>query len=273
MRAVVITGASSGIGAACALRLARGGFRVYAGVRKAEDAPEGTTPLVFDVRDGDALAAAAERVRADGGGLWGLVNNAGITVPAPLEFLPLDELREQLDVNVIAQLGVTQVFLPLLRSGRGRVVNMGSISGRSALPFLGAYAASKFALEALTDSLRIEVAPFGMHVAIVEPGTIATPIWRKGGERADAIAARMPVEVGELYGERIAAFRRAAAARGARGASPDDVARAVEHALTAERPRARYLVGKDAKLRARVQRLPTRVRDRLIVRRLLRASS
>ena len=269
MRAVVITGASSGIGEACALRLARSCFRVYAGVRRLEDAPDGTTPLVFDVTDAAAVATAAARVREDAVELRGLVNNAGITVPAPLEFLPLDELREQLDVNVIAQLGVTQAFLPMLRDARGRVVNMGSISGRSALPFLGAYAASKFALEALTDSLRVELEPFGMHVSIVEPGTIATPIWRKGGERADAIAQRMPPEVGELYGARIDAFRRAAAARGAQGASPDDVARAVEHALTAERPKARYLVGKDAKLRARVQRLPTGLRDRLIVRRLL----
>jgi NAD(P)-dependent dehydrogenase (short-subunit alcohol dehydrogenase family) len=265
----VVTGASSGIGGATALRLAHNGWRVYAGVRKAEHAPDGTTPLVFDVTDAGAIAAAVERVREDTDALHGLVNNAGITVPAPLEFLPLDELREQLEVNVIAQLGVTQAFLPLLRAGRGRIVNMGSISGRSALPFLGAYAASKFALEALTDSLRVELVPFGIHVAIVEPGTIATPIWRKGAERADKIAERMPARVAELYGPRIEAFRRAAAARGAQGASPDDVAAAVEHALASDKPRARYLVGKDAKLRARVQRLPTGLRDRLITRRLL----
>jgi NAD(P)-dependent dehydrogenase (short-subunit alcohol dehydrogenase family) len=269
VRSVVITGASSGIGNATALRLSRIGWRVHAGVRRAEDAPGGTTPLVFDVTDTEAVAAAVDRVRDGSGELHGLVNNAGITVPAPLEFLPLDELREQLEVNVVAQLGVTQAFLPLLRAGRGRIVNMGSISGRSALPFLGAYAASKFALEALTDSLRVEVAPFGLRVAIVEPGTIATPIWRKGAERANEIAARMPPAVAELYGARIDAFRRAAAARGAQGASADDVAAAVEHALTSDRPRARYLVGKDAKLRARVQRLPVGLRDRLIVRRLL----
>jgi NAD(P)-dependent dehydrogenase (short-subunit alcohol dehydrogenase family) len=269
MRSVVVTGASSGIGGATALRLSRKGWRVYSGVRNGDDAPEGTTPLVFDVTDAGAIAAAVERVREDTDALHGLVNNAGITVPAPLEFLPLDELREQLEVNVIAQLGVTQAFLPMLRAGRGRIVNMGSISGRSALPFLGAYAASKFALEALTDSLRVELAPFGVHVSIVEPGTIATPIWRKGAERADRIAERMPPRVAELYGPRIEAFRRAAAARGAQGASPDDVAAAVEHALSSEKPKARYLVGKDAKLRARVQHLPTGLRDRLLTRKLL----
>jgi NAD(P)-dependent dehydrogenase (short-subunit alcohol dehydrogenase family) len=269
VRSVVVTGASSGIGGACALRLARGGWRVYAGVRDAASAPDGTTPLVFDVTDADAIARAVERVREDTDALHGLVNNAGITVPAPLEFLPLEELREQLEVNVIAQLGVTQAFLPLLRAGRGRIVNMGSISGRSALPFLGAYAASKFALEALTDSLRVELQPFGIEVSIVEPGTIATPIWRKGAARAEAIAERMPPRVAELYGPRIDAFRKAAAARGAQGASPDDVAAAVEHALSADEPKARYLVGKDAKLRARLQRLPTKLRDRMITRKLL----
>ncbi len=182
----------------------------------------------------------------------------------PLEFLPLDELRRQLEVNVIGQLAVTQLVLPALRRTRGRIVNIGSISGRSALPFLGAYAMSKFALEALTDCLRVELAPWGVHVAIVEPGTIRTPIWTR--DRPDP-----PPEAMRLYGERIAAFRRVAVERGTAGASPSAVADAVEHALTADAPKTRYLVGRDAKLRALIERLPDRLRDRVLVRQLFGA--
>jgi NAD(P)-dependent dehydrogenase (short-subunit alcohol dehydrogenase family) len=172
-------------------------------------------------------------------------------------------------VNVVGQLGVTQAFLPHLRRSRGRIVNIGSISGRSALPFLGAYATSKFALEAFTDSLRVELSPWGIWVAIVEPGTIATPIWRKGGELADEIAAAADPATVELYRPAMEAFRRAAVERGRHGIPADEVAKAVEHALAAERPKARYLVGPDAKARARLQRLPTRMRDRILTRRLL----
>jgi NAD(P)-dependent dehydrogenase (short-subunit alcohol dehydrogenase family) len=157
---------------------------------------------------------------------------------------------------------MTQLCLPALRAARGRIVNMGSISGLNALPLLGAYAMSKFALEAMTDSLRVEVAPWGIHVAIVEPGTIKTPIWTR--ERPDP-----PPEALSLYGARLDAFRKLAVKRGTAGAPPELVAEVVEHALTAEKPRARYLVGHDAKLRARVQRLPVRIRDRVIVRRVL----
>jgi NAD(P)-dependent dehydrogenase (short-subunit alcohol dehydrogenase family) len=148
---------------------------VWASVRRAGDAPAGTRELVFDVTDADGVARAASHVDE----LDALVANAGIAVAAPLEVLPPDELTRQLDVNVVGQLRCVQAFLPALRRRRGRVVIIGSIAGRSALPFLGAYAMSKFALEAMTDALRIELAPEGMHVAIVEPGTIATPIWTK----------------------------------------------------------------------------------------------
>ena len=175
MRTVLVTGASTGIGEACARHFASRGVRVLAGVRKAGDAPSGTEELLLDVTDGDAIAAAASKVDR----LDGLVDNAGIVVACPLEFLPLEELRHQLEVNVVGQLAVTQAFLPAVRAARGRIVLIGSIAGRSALPFLGAYAMSKHALEAMADSLRVELAPDGIHVAIVEPGTIATPIWTK----------------------------------------------------------------------------------------------
>jgi NAD(P)-dependent dehydrogenase (short-subunit alcohol dehydrogenase family) len=262
---VLVTGASSGIGEACALRLARNGWRVLAGVRRAGDAPGGTEELLLDVTDAEQVRAAAATVEE----LDALVNNAGIAVASPLEAIPLDELRRQLDVNVVGQVAVTQGLLPQLRRARGRVVFVGSIAGRSALPFLGPYAASKHALEAIADAMRIELSPWAVHVSIVEPGTIATPIWSKGAALADEIQARVPSATLGLYRDRMDAFRRAAAAAGRRGIPPDRVAEVVERALTASRPKTRYLVGRDAKLRAAFECLPDRWRDRVYERVLL----
>jgi NAD(P)-dependent dehydrogenase (short-subunit alcohol dehydrogenase family) len=253
MRTALVTGASSGIGQACAVRLVHNGWRVLAGVRRAGDAPEGTEEVLLDVADPPQLELD---------GLDGLVNNAGIAVAGPLEFLPAEELRRQLEVNVVGQLRMAQLAIPALRRSQGRIVNIGSISGRSALPFLGAYAMSKFALEAMTDALRVELRPWGIHVAIVEPGTIKTPMWTR--ERPDP-----PPQALTLYGDRLEAFRDFALRRSAAGAPPEAVAKVVEQALTAERPRARYLVGRDARLRAGVERLPDRVRDRVYKRVLL----
>jgi NAD(P)-dependent dehydrogenase (short-subunit alcohol dehydrogenase family) len=250
---VLVTGASSGIGRACAERLARDGWRVVAGVRNPGDAPPGTEEILLDVTDVGAIEI---------GEVDALVNNAGIAVAGPLEYLPPDELRRQLEVNVVGQLAVTQALLPELRASRGRVVFIGSIAGRSSLPFLGAYAISKFGLEAMADALRVELRPFGISVSIVEPGTIATPIWTKPQPLADAI----DTEGLALYGSRIDAFRRAAADRAAHGVPADEVAKVVEHALISPRPRTRYLVGPDAKRRALLQRLPDRVRDRVLER-------
>ena len=230
-------------------------------MRKAGDACVGTEELLLDVTDPDAIAAAAERVDR----LDGLVNNAGIAVASPLEHLPLAELRRQLEVNVVGQLAVTQAFLPALRAARGRIVIVGSIAGKSALPFLGAYAMSKHALEAMADSLRVELATEGIHVALVEPGTIATPIWTKPQRNAD----ELPAEAVERYGARIASFRTAAAKRSAKAAPPELVVRAIEHALTSGRPKTRYLVGRDAKIRATIERLPDRLRDRILTKALL----
>jgi NAD(P)-dependent dehydrogenase (short-subunit alcohol dehydrogenase family) len=264
-RTALVTGASSGIGAACATRLARSGWHVLAGVRNPGDAPEGTEEVLLDVTDPGHIASAAEGVDQ----LHGLVNNAGIATAMPLEFVPLDELRRQLDVNVVGQVAVTQAFLPALRNARGRVVLVGSIAGRSSLPFLGPYAASKHALEAVADALRLELRPWRIGVTIVEPGTIRTPIWTKGAEKADELLESEP-RAAELYGKRIEAFRRLAAKRGANGAPAEAVAKAVEEALSAERPRSRVLVGRDARIRAGLERLPDRARDRLYERLLLR---
>jgi NAD(P)-dependent dehydrogenase (short-subunit alcohol dehydrogenase family) len=264
-----VTGASKGIGEACALRLARGGWRVFGGVRADADAERlraaGITPVSLEVTDEVQTAAAAAFVDAEVGerGLDGLVNNAGIAVAGPLEFLPLAELRRQLDVNVVGQVAVTQALMPALRRARGRIVFIGSISGKSALPFTGAYAASKFGLEAVADALRVELMPWRMRVSIVEPGVIATPIWETSLAFGEAMLAAMPPVALEYYGAAVDGLKDRAL-RGKSGRPPDDVARVVEHALTARRPKLRYVVGTDARLRMLFQLLPARLRDRII---------
>ena len=274
--AVVVTGASTGIGRACALRLDRLGFQVFAGVRKDADgktlkkkARGNLTPVRMDVTDDAAITAAAETVGSAVGaeGLLGLVNNAGIAMPGPIEFLPLDDLRSQLEVNVIGQVAVTQAFLPQLRKGTGRIVNIGSIGGRMATPFQGAYNASKFAMEALTDSLRMELKPWGIHVSIVEPGNIDTPIWQKGLGKADILLEKMPAHGRELYDPAVDAARQAAEKSAQAGIPPSAVAKAVVHALTAEKPKTRYVVGTDARIQAVVARLvPDGMKDWLVAR-------
>ncbi len=271
---VVVTGASTGIGAACALNCAGRGMTVFAGVRdpragEALAAKGGPSiiPIMLDVTDEPSIARSAEVVqRAVGAaGLGGLVNNAGIVIGSPLEVIPLSQLRKQLEVNVIGQIAVTQAFLPLLRRARGRIVNMGSIAGRGTIPLLGPYSASKYALEALTDALRMELRPWGIQVSIIEPGAIATPIWDKSTKEAENLEASASEEAKALYGEAVIRIREAIAQAAQRAIPPDAVVQAVHHALTAARPRTRYLVGTDAKLRAwMVKWLPDRVQDRLL---------
>jgi NAD(P)-dependent dehydrogenase (short-subunit alcohol dehydrogenase family) len=222
--------------------------------------------VLLDVTAADQIRAAADLVDQ----LDGLVNNAGIAIAAPVEFVSPEELRHQLEVNLVGQVAVTQAFLPALRRAKGRIVFMGSIAGRSALPFLSPYAASKHALEAVADSLRLELGPFGIRVSIVEPGSIKTAIWARSAQRADELIAASDGEVGDLYGERIAAFRQIALERGAAGAPAEKVAKVVLEALTAERPHTRYLIGRDARLRAGFERLPDRLRDRIYERVLLK---
>lgn len=272
--AVVVTGASTGIGESCARRLDRIGYRVFAGVRSPEAAArlrenssERLTPVMLDVTDESSIASAAVTVHEYVGerGLRALVNNAGIAVPGPLEYLPIDDLRHQLEVNVVGQVAVTQAFLPMLRRDHGRIINMGSISGILATPFIGPYAASKFAIEALSDALRVELRPWGIEVVLVEPGAVATPIWDKGQSFADDLEARLPREAHERYDEAIAAVRKFAADADSRGVPPEAVAKVVAKALRVKRPKARYLVGKDARLQKTVARvLPDRARDRVL---------
>ncbi len=269
---VLVTGASTGIGEATVLHLRELGFSPIAAVRKDEDAErlegQGLRTTRIDVTDADQIAAAREALGDEP--LAGLVNNAGIAVAAPLEFLPIERLRQQLEINLIGQAAVTQAFLPALRSGRGRIVNVSSIGGRVGLPLVGAYNASKFGLEGLSDSLRRELRPLGVDVILIEPGGVKTPIWNKAENLADEMLEDVPPEAERLYGRLIAAVR-TGTQRIARetGIEPSEVAEAIGKALTSSRPRARYLVGSDAKQRAVMAKLlPARVMDRLIIRAL-----
>jgi NAD(P)-dependent dehydrogenase (short-subunit alcohol dehydrogenase family) len=251
------------------------GFHVFAGVRRAADgialqqAVAGqVTTVLLDVTNPAQIAAAQEKVAGVVGeqGLAGLVNNAGIAVGGPLEFLPMTEFHRQMEINVYGALAVTQAFLPLLRRATGRIVNMSSISGLAATPFIGPYAASKHALEALSDALRLELRPWGIQVILVEPGNIATPIWQKGVSFGDQLLDQLPPQAHDYYGP-IFPFMRTMLTR-SRGTPADVVAKVVEQALRVKRPKARYLVGNDARLRTWVERLPTRWRDGLIASRL-----
>jgi NAD(P)-dependent dehydrogenase (short-subunit alcohol dehydrogenase family) len=274
-QSVVITGASTGIGKTTALYLDGMGFKVFAGVRREQDAEalkkesgRGITPLMIDVTDPASIAAAAKAVEAAVGdeGLWGLVNNAGIAVGGPLEFLPLDEIRSQLEINVIGQVAVTQAFLPLLRKARGRVVNIGSVSGRVATPFIGPYAMSKYAMEAFSDALRGELLPWGVQVTIIEPGSAATPIWEKSLSREDQASKKLPRQTQELYGQATEAIRAGVRHESKHAFPPELVARAVYSALTKKRPPVRTVVGTGAWLFVLLKMLlPARVLDRIIL--------
>lgn len=271
---VLITGASTGIGEATAHHLKELGFDAVGAVRRPEDAERlgsaGLRTVTLDVTDLESIAAAGAAL--GDGPLAGLVNNAGVAVAGPLEFLPLEQLRRQLEVNLIGQVAVIQRFLASLRAGRGRIVNVSSIGGRVALPLLGAYSMSKFGLEGMSDSLRRELRPQGVDVVVIEPGGVKTPIWRKGNELAADLQAGMPPEAGRLYGPMIEALRAETVnIERVRGIEPREVAETIAAALTAKRPRARYVVGKDAKLRAPMGAvLPDRVMDRLIARAMRR---
>jgi NAD(P)-dependent dehydrogenase (short-subunit alcohol dehydrogenase family) len=274
VRSVLITGASTGIGRATALRLDSAGWRVFAGVRKQEDAEalrkagsDRIAPLILDVTEAELIAAAAELIAAESeSGLDGLVNNAGIAVPSPLETIPIDDFRRQIEVNLTGQVAVTQALLPSIRRAKGRVVFISSIGGRIAFPLTGAYHAAKFGIEAVGDVFRQELRPWGIAVAIIEPGSIDTPIWERGERSADEIGGRSPRRE-SLYGRAIENYRKVVRATAERGIPPEKVAKAVEHALSARRPRSRYLVGLDAKLQARLKPLiPTPVMDRIVAR-------
>lgn len=272
--AVVITGASSGIGKACALAMDRTGVRVFAGVRKPADGEalvaESTgnlVPIRIEVTDAKSIADARDRVLRDLGDrpLAGVVNNAGIVAIAPLEVQPIDAMRRLFEVNFFGAVATTQAFLPALRRSGGRVVFVGAAAGRVALPLVGGYSASKFAIEGAADALRIELASAGIRVSLIEPGAIATPILH--AQSAAEIAKGLLPGALEHYGEAIDAILHAMEKTQKRAISPDAVAKAVLHALTAKNPKSRYPVGADAKfLSWFAEKLPDAMRDALVAR-------
>ena len=265
---VLVTGASTGIGRATASRLAANGRRVWAGVRDPDDAAElralgsrELEPVEFELTSGDSIAVALERIGSEGG-LDAVVNNAGIGVAGPLELLTDDELREQLEVNVVGQLAVARAALPLLRrSERPRLVFVGSVGGRLAFPFAGAYTASKHAMEAVADALRNELAEEGIGVSLVEPPSISTPIWDKARQRIAELRGRPGAEV---YAARLDAFDGVLAGQDEHGGDPDEVAEVIERVLDSSSPGARYPVGVVAQVATRVRTLiPDRLFDAL----------
>ena len=273
--AVLITGTSTGIGRACALHLDHKGFKIFAGVRKVEDgnalkmeSSEKLTPVIIDVADNDSIKEAAKEIAKAVGneGLGGLVNNAGIVVSGPIEFLPIEDMWRQLNVNLVGHLAVTQSFLPLLRIGKGRIVNVTSIGGRQSVPFMGPYCASKAAMEALSDSLRMELRKWNIPVSVVTPGTVFTPIWEKSVKIAREKSHNFPQNFRDSYGVDFEKVLNAPAKVQKMGVPPEKVAKVIYHILTTKKPKSRYIVGLDAKLQIMMAKfLPDRVRDRIVL--------
>jgi NAD(P)-dependent dehydrogenase (short-subunit alcohol dehydrogenase family) len=274
-RGVVVTGTSSGIGRACALLLTRNGFTVFAGIRKPADgeslrkeAGDHLVPLQIDVTDREGIAAAARltatTLRERGLSLCGLVNNAGIGVSAPLEFQPLEDIRRGFEVNVLGQIAVTQAFLPLLRETRGRIVNICSIGDRLAIPFGGTLNGTKSAFAMMSESLRLELRPWGIHVVIIDPGSITTPAVDKTLGDPEGMLRRMSPDAERLYGKFYREFIARATRRELNGSPPDVVAEAVLSALRDGHPHRRYVVGKDARMLATLPKvLPAALLDRV----------
>ncbi len=276
MKSVVITGSSTGIGRACALMLDGNGFRVFAGVRRAADgdalraaASQSLTAVHVDVTDPVSIQAMADEVKARVGadGLQGLVNNAGTTLPYPIEYFPLDGFRRQLEVNLVGPLAVTQALLPLLREGRGRVVNVTSGAGKVAVPLMAPYVAAKHGLEGLSDVMRLEFRQLGVAVAVIEPGFVSSAMGGKLQRDTEDVLRSLTDEGKRRYGPALEKMATEVSRSAATGSPPEVVAESVLHALTSKRPRTRYPAGVGAKRLLLMRRiLPDRLFDRMILR-------
>jgi NAD(P)-dependent dehydrogenase (short-subunit alcohol dehydrogenase family) len=274
--AVVVTGASTGIGRATALLLDNKGYRVFAGVRKQADAKslseEGSdrlTPITIDVTKDRSIKAARDKVQKAVGkdGLVGLVNNAGVGGGGPIEFMDLNSFRDTLEINLVGQIAVTQAFMSQIRKAKGTVVFVASIGGRIATPFLSPYNASKFGVEALGESLRAEVKPWGIDVAVVEPGSIDTAIWAKGADTASDQVKDLSPAARRLYGKQLTRFGEVLNETADRGIHPNKVAKVIHKAIRSDKPKHRYLVGTDAKVAARLKgTLPERTFSKMVAR-------
>jgi NAD(P)-dependent dehydrogenase (short-subunit alcohol dehydrogenase family) len=276
-KSVVVTGVSTGIGWGATKVLTKAGFRVFGSVRKEADAKKlsaefgaNFVPLIFDVVDEKAVRAAAATVRQALGGerLFGLVNNAGIAVAGPLVYMPVEDFRQQIDVNLTGVVIATQAFAPLLgidtdlKGKPGRIVNISSVGGKSASPFLGAYNTSKFGLEGMSEALRRELMLFEIDVIVIAPGAVATAIWGKAGEAELARYANTP------YATQLTKLQKIAAEQGRKGLKPEVLGRAIMKALTVARPKVRYTVTPEPVLNFVLNTVPRRTADRMIAGRL-----
>ena len=271
-KSVLITGSSTGIGRASALRLDKEGFQVFAGVRKSSDgdalknASSGKLiPVILDVTEPESIANAVKTVSEETNGeLYGLMNNAGVPGGGPVELVPIPAIRNVFEVNVISVFAVTQAFLPLLRKSRGRVVNTGSAFGLTALPGRSVYSASKFAVEAISESMRVELHPFGISVSVIEPGAIATEIWKKITAKSEELILNANPDIYKLYASLMMFYKNKF--ENQKYLPSEAVADRAYHAFTVKKPRYHYVVGSDAKFLAFIEHLPERIRDWLIYR-------
>jgi NAD(P)-dependent dehydrogenase (short-subunit alcohol dehydrogenase family) len=272
---IVITGASTGMGEHCALGLAQRGYRVFAGVRKTADGDRlrsaggaNLTPVIVDVVNEAQVKEAARAVEQAlaGAPLNALWNNAGISVNAPLEFITIEDLRRQLEVNVIGQVAATQAFLPMIRKSKGRILITGSIGGFFTTPMLVPYCMSKYAMESMADGLRRELRPFGVHVVLLEPGGIKSKIWEKGITESEQFIQKAPPEMMQVYSGLVGALRRVAPTMEKRSKSPQEVLDCVIHALESPKPKTRYRMGANSTAQKVISLLPDRVQDAFIAK-------
>lgn len=264
----MVTGASTGIGYTVALQLCKSGFDVFAGVRSVTDrdrlSAAGCTPVMLDVMKAEEISAAKEFIEKHGP-LYGLVNNAGVAVAGPVEGVSLEQLRFQMDVNFFGVYEVTQKFLPLIRQSSGRIVNIGSIAGMVAPALFTPYSCSKFAIEAFSDGLRREMIEFGVKVSLVQPGSVKTPIWQKSRTLNEGLLEKISPQLQELYSKQIERLRQSVDHAEATAVECSKVSKVVLHALTSSSPRARYVVGKDARMAALFTKLlPDKILDRIV---------
>jgi NAD(P)-dependent dehydrogenase (short-subunit alcohol dehydrogenase family) len=272
-KSIFISGASSGIGKALSLELVKHGYNVYAGVRNEQDAEalhaqasENLIPLMLDVTVPESILAACGQVQErTNGELFCLVNNAGISVSGALEFIPIQDFRQEIEVNLIGQLALTQRSLPMIRKGRGRLIFVSSVAGRLVTPFNGPYATSKAALVAMADGLRLELMPWEIYVSVLFVGSVQTPIWEKSAHLAGEILRRAPSDAWNMYGamqKRTGAFYRQTAKN---GMSAESVARIIRGLVEVEHPKEYILVGRSAlRIELAVKLLPVRLRDWLV---------
>lgn len=269
---IFITGTSTGIGKACALQLDKLGFKVFAGVRNqadgenlTKDSSKNLTPIIIDVTDNETIETAKNIIGNETGGLlYGLVNNAGVGMSGVLEVTPITDIRNLMEVNVIGLLAMTQAFIPMLRKSKGRIINIGSTASFLASPGASAYSASKFAIRAITDSLRLELKPFGMSVILVAPGAVESEIWEKGKAYKNELRKNVKPDIAKLYatlikfGENLIDELKKIPA--------EEVAKSVAHAFTSAKPNRYYIVGKDAKGGVKAARLPKSLLDWIFIK-------